>query len=113
MRLNHSRYLDYYAKDVADREHEKAKQTPTHKQIAFFNKLYAMCKANQVDTDMGYYAKTRMDYARAIDELLSRLRENGIDVKGNNKQADYVIKVGEDRRGRAYAKERIDVRETV
>ena len=43
MRLNHSRYLDYYAKDVADREHEKAKQTPTHKQIAFFNKLYAMC----------------------------------------------------------------------
>ena len=54
-----------------------------------------------------------MDYARAIDELLSRLQECGIDVKGNNKQADYVIKVGEDNRGRVYAKERIDVRETV
>jgi hypothetical protein len=54
-----------------------------------------------------------MDYARAIDELLSRLQENGIDVKGNNKKADYVVEVGEDRRGRAYAKERIDVRETV
>jgi len=113
MRLNHSRYLDYYAKDVADREYEKAKQTPTHKQIAFFNKLYAMCKANKIDTDVGYYVKTRVGYARAIDELISRLRENGIDVKGNNKQADYVVEVGEDRRGRAYAKERIDIREAV
>ena len=62
---------------------------------------------------MGYYAKTRMDYARAIDELLSRLQENGIDVKGNNKKADYVVEVGEDRRGRVYAKGRIDVRETM
>ena len=113
MRLNHSRHLDYYARDVADSAYETAKQTPTAKQVSFFNKLYAMCKANEVDTDVGYYAKTRMDYARAIDELLSRLQENGIDVKGNNKQADYVIKVGEDHRGRAYAKERIDVRETV
>ena len=113
MRLNHSRHLDYYARDVADSAYETAKQTPTAKQVSFFNKLYAMCKANEVDTDVGYYAKTRMDYARAIDELISRLQENGIDVKGNNKKADYVVEVGEDRWGRAYAKGRIDVRETM
>ena len=53
-----------------------------------------------------------MVLARFFNKIRHRC-DNAIDVKGNNKKADYVVEVGEDRRGRAYAKERIDVRETV
>ncbi len=57
-KLNHSRYLDYYAKDIGDREYEKAKEKPTAKQIKFFKRLYAICKEHGIDSNTGEYAKT-------------------------------------------------------
>jgi hypothetical protein len=110
-KLNHSRYIDVYARDIGDREYNRAKQTPTAKQIKFYKKLYAMCKENGVDTDTGEYTKTRGDYALAIDSLINRLEEKGIDVKGNGKDATLVLSHGSDRRGRYYTNERIVIKD--
>jgi len=107
--LNHSRYLDYYAKDVGDNAYHKAKQTPTAKQVRFYKRLFAMCKEHGLDTDTGGYARTRVEVGWAIDKLLERLKEHGVDVNGNDKEATYVLEVGVDRRGRSYAHERIEI----
>lgn len=107
--LNHSRYLDYYAKDIGDSAYQKAKQTPTAKQVRFYKRLFAMCKENGLDTDTGDYARTRVEIGWAIDKLLERLQAHGIDINGNGKDATYVLEVGVDRRGRSYAHERIKV----
>ena len=96
-KLNHSRYLDYGAKSIGENAYEYEKHRPTHKQINFYRKLYAICKKNKIDTNTGTYTKTRMDYAMAIDKLLERLNENGIDIKGNGKKAEYVLKVNSDK----------------
>jgi hypothetical protein len=111
MRLNHSRYIDVYARDIGDRAYRKAKATPTAKQVRFYKKLYAMCKENGVDPSTGKYTKTRIEYAMAIDELIKRLQEHGVDVSGNKKEATLVLTHGSDRRGRYYTNERIEVRE--
>ena len=111
MKLNHSRYLDYGAKAVGDRAYERAKSTPTAKQKRFFKKLFAMCKENGIDPSTGRYAVTRVDYAIAIDTLLKRLQENGVDASGNGKDVVYVLEHGSDRRGRYYTNERIEVKE--
>ena len=108
--MNHSRYLDYYAKDIGDNAYNRAKLTPTAKQIKFYKQLYAMCKANGLECTTEH-AHTRSGYAMAIDKLIQRLKESGINIGGNGKEADYVLEVGEDRRGRYYANERIRVGE--
>lgn len=110
--LNHSRHLDYYAKDIGDNAYYKAKQTPTAKQVRFYKRLFAICKENGLPTDTGVYTRTRSDYGRAIDTLLAQLRENGIDINGNGKEAMYVLEIGEDRRGREYANEKIEIKNT-
>ncbi|HHW80408.1 MAG TPA: hypothetical protein GX746_01725 [Bacteroidales bacterium] len=90
-KLNHSRYLDYGAKMTGEYAYERAKHTPTHKQKKFYYRLYAMCKEHEVDTDVGFYTKTRADYALAIDKLIKRLQEKGVDVKGNGKNAGLML----------------------
>ncbi len=109
--LNHSRYLDYGAKDVGDYAYRRAKETPTAKQIKFYKKLYAMCKENEIDTDIGLYTRTRGDYAVAIDKLIGRLQEHGVDVKGNGKNATLVLHHHVDRHGRYRTDERIEIDE--
>ena len=84
--LNHSRNIDYYAKDISNSAYWSAKRTPTSKQIKFYNKLYALCKENNVDTKTDRYTVTRNDYAENIDILLNRLIDAGVDVKGNGKE---------------------------
>ena len=108
-RLNHSRHLDYYAKDVGNRAYWRAKETPTAKQVKFFKQLYAMCKENNVDPALDEYARTRVEFAMAIDTLLERLKEVGVDVEGNGKEAHYVMTHKPDRRGRYWTNERIEV----
>ena len=108
-RLNHSRHLDYYAMDVGNEAYNRAKETPTAKQVKFYKRLYAICRENNIDPKTGEYTRTRMDYAMAIDTLIKRLQEAGIDVSGNGNKADYVIKAGEDRRGRLYVGEKIEI----
>jgi hypothetical protein len=107
MRLNHSRYLDYGAKAVGDRAYEQAKSTPTAKQKRFFKKLFAMCKENGIDPSTGRYAVTRVDYAIAIDTLITKLKEKGVNVKGNEKEAAITVHHGVDGYGRFYGHERI------
>jgi hypothetical protein len=111
-KLNHSRYLDYGAKDTGDFAYYRAKQTPTAKQIKFYKRLYALCKENNIDTKTGEYTKTRVDYAQAIDKLLERLKENGIDTySSSDKEVSFVISHGTDHAGRYYTSERIVIKE--
>jgi hypothetical protein len=111
MRLNHSRYLDYGAKAVGDRAYERAKSTPTAKQIRFYKRLYAMCKEHNVDPRMDRYARTRMDYAMAIDALIERLKKHGVDIEGSDKNVTFVVSHGADRRGRYYTRERVVIKD--
>lgn len=108
--LNHSRYLDYYARDIGERAYRRAKETPTAKQVKFYKKLYALCKENGIDPKTGGFTHSRVEYAMAIDTLLERLKEHGIDIHGNGKDAAYVLSHGVDRRGRYYTHERIDIK---
>ena len=62
-----------------------------------------------MDTKTDRYTVTRTDYAENIDILLNRLIEAGVDVNGNGKEVRFFIKVGEDRRGRLYAREGLEV----
>jgi len=110
-KLNHSRYIDKYARDTGDRAYWKAKRTPTAKQIKFYRWLYAKCKENGVETDTGEYTKTRAEYAFAIDKLITRLQENGIDVRGNDKMARRVLHDVVDRRGRRHIRDSIEITE--
>lgn len=70
-----------------------------------------MCRENGLDTAIGHGTRTRADMAMAIDKLLKRLQEAGIDIHGNDKSAEYVLTVGSDRRGRYYVDEKIRVDE--
>lgn len=106
-RLNHSRYIDLYAKDIGDNAYRQAKETPTVKQVKFYNRLYAMCKEHGLETKTGSYAMTRAQYGMAIDTLLKRLQEAGVDVKGNGKQGIYKLTIGEDHRRRLVIVENI------
>lgn len=111
-RLNHSRYLDYGSRSIGYSEYQQAKNTPTVKQTRFFKQLCAMCRENGVDPSVGHAVSSRSDYGMAIDKLIARLQEAGVDVRGNGKKADFVLTVGEDKyTGSAYAHESIRVRD--
>jgi hypothetical protein len=109
--LNHSRYIDNGARDIGNAAYHRARTTPTEKQLKFYRKLYAMCRENAIDAAT-HHEHTRSGVAQAIDKLIARLKENGIDVKGNGKSADYILCVGEDIKGRDYGHEVIRVKDT-
>ena len=106
--LNHSRYIDNGAEQVGNYAYNKAKSTPTHKQIKFYKKLYALCKENGVDANTNE-SHSRAGLSRIIDRLLERLKENGVDIKGNGKSATNVLCIGSDKYGNYYCKDRIVV----
>ncbi len=106
-KLNHSRYLDYGARRTGQGAYERAKTTPTHKQKKFYISLFARCKEHGIDTDVGFYTVTRADYALAIDRLIKRLQEKGVDVKGNDKNAGLMLIHAADNGGHYTTKERI------
>ena len=109
---SHSRYLDYGSRGSGYAAYQQAKQTPTDKQKRFFRQLCAMCRENGLDPSVGHAVSSRSDYGMAIDKLIARLQEAGIDVRGNGKKADYVLTVGEDKyTGSSYAHESIQIRE--
>ena len=106
-KLNHSRYIDNGAKDIADDIYWNQHNLATAKQIRFFNSLQKMCRENNVSPDIKTSVKTRAEYAYAIDKMIYALSQSGIKVNGNGKQADVVLRVGEDEKGRMYAREEI------
>ena len=108
--LNHSRYMDIYAKDIADEEYHRVKEYPTSKQRKFFKMLYAMCKEYNVETRLDVYVRTRMQYAMAIDVLIERLQKAGVEVEGNGEDVEYNFTHGSDRRGRYYTDTQIVVK---
>jgi hypothetical protein len=111
-KASHSRYLDYGSRSTGYAAYQQAKQTPTDKQKRFFRQLCAMCRENGLDPSVGHAVSSRSDYGMAIDKLIARLQETGIDVRGNGKKADYVLTVGEDKyTGISYAHESIQIRE--
>lgn len=106
-KLNHSRYIDNGAKDIGNETYDYYKNLATVKQVKFFNALQKMCRENNVTPDIKVSVKTRSEYAYAIDKMIYALNQAGIKVKGNGKQADVVLTVGEDERGRMYTREDI------
>lgn len=108
-KLNHSRHIDYFAKDISNNEYWKTKKKPTHKQIKFYNQLYAICKENNVDTKTDRYTVTRVDYSENISTLISRLKEAGIEIGTDEKNVRVYALIGEDRRGRMYVREGVDI----
>lgn len=109
--LNHSRYLDYGAKDTGDFSYYRAKQTPTYKQIKFYKSLYARCKEHNIDPKVGEHPVTRMDFTLTIDKLIKKLQENGIEAHSSDKDVTCVVTHGQDHQGRYYTSERIVVKE--
>ena len=76
-RLNHSRYLDYGARDVGDFAVQRAKETPTAKQRKFYNRLYSMCKSNGINTNTGNYTRIRGDFVDYLsEEKEKRIKES-------------------------------------
>jgi len=105
-----NRYLDYGARSTGYAAYQQAKATPTDKQKGFYRKLCWLCRENGLDPATGEPVRTRSDYGIAIDKLLARLQEVGVDVKGNGKKAEYILSLGEDKMtGSSYAHESIRI----
>ena len=99
-RLNHSRYLGFErVRSQLEYEHEKS--LPTAKQKKFFKSLIIKCKESGIDCNTGR-TSTRGEYSLAIDKLLERLQEAGVDVKGNGKKAILVLNHKTDTRNNNY-----------
>lgn len=109
-KLNHNRYLGFEnVRSQSEYEHEK--NLPSVKQKKFFTRLIMRCKENGIDCNTGR-THTRGEYALAIDKLLKRLQEAGIDVKGNGKTATLVLTHKTDARNNEYmTTERIVIEE--
>lgn len=99
-RLNHNRYLGS-EKVVSEREYEREKSKPTVKQKKFYTSLKIRCEENGIDTNVGR-VWSRGEYSLAIDKLIQRLSEAGIDIKGNGKTATLVLHHKPDARGDQY-----------
>lgn len=98
--LNHNRYLGF-EKVRSQIEYEHEKSLPTAKQKKFFRSLIIKCKENGIDCNTGR-TRTRGEYVLAIDKLLERLQEAGVDVKGNGKKATLVLNHKTDARNNEY-----------
>ena len=99
-KLNHSRYLGGEMVR-SQREYEREKSKPTAKQKKYYIGLKIRCEENGVDTNVGR-VWTRGEYAIAIDKLIERLKEAGIDTKSNGKSATLVLHHKPDVRGDRY-----------
>lgn len=99
-KLNHNRYLGH-ENIRSQREYEYERSLPTAKQKKFFVKLIMMCKDNELDCNTGR-TQTRAEYACAIDLLIERLQEAGIDVRGNGKKGTLVLTHKTDTRNNEY-----------
>lgn len=99
-KLNHNRYLGY-EKVRSQSEYEHERSMPTAKQKKFFVRLVMMCKENEINCDTGR-TRSRGEYALAIDKLLKRLQEAGVDVKGNGKKGTLILHHKTDARNNEY-----------
>ena len=108
----HNRYLG--SEHIrSQREYERERSTPTAKQKKFFISLVMRCKENNIDCTTGR-TSSRAEYALAIDKLIERLKEAGVEINGNGKKAIAVLTYGTDLRGNDYrTTERIVVEEGV
>lgn len=88
-KLNHSRNLDLYAKDIGLDIIRKSKEHPTSKQKKFYNFLRYECSKNDIKVENIQY--TRVEYSHAIDRMLEQLKEKGIDIKHSGETFDTVI----------------------
>ena len=106
-KLNHNRYIDNGAKDIAEDIITEAEREPTAKQKKFFLRLVMMCKEHDLDPATGHRMKSRTEYADGIDTLIKKLEAKGVEVRHNHKKATRVLVVGEDERGRLLGKEKL------
>lgn len=86
-KLNHSRNLDLFAREVGEASVEFEQGRPTSRQRKYFGYLYRTCKESGVDPKMERLT-SRNDYANGINVLRSRLRTAGVDVPNYTKAWD-------------------------
>ena len=106
-----SRYNSHYGSYSKNRYHNdlmREKTTPTAKQKKFLCRLFAMCNENGIDPGIGHKLKTRCDYSVAINTLIARLNEAGVEVQGNGKTFTKCVATGTDSRGRDFMEERME-----
>jgi len=88
-KLNHSRDLDLFARQVAEDIIDSESNKPTMKQLGYYKALYARCKENNISTKFASrcsrFPSGRTEFGWAIGELRKRLKEAGIDPGGNDK----------------------------
>lgn len=99
-KLNHNRYLGF-ERVRSQSEYEYERSLPTAKQKKFFIGLVMKCKENGIDCKTGL-TQTRVEYAGAIDVLIQRLKEAGVDIKTNGKKATIVLTHKFDARNNEY-----------
>lgn len=92
-----TRKITYYSQGRDDLNYEFEASRPTRKQKSFFKMLVAKCVENGVDQKLGKHLSTRVDYADAIDTLLDRLREAGVQVKGNDEKFSALLVITDDK----------------
>lgn len=78
-KLKHNRNLNYSQKSMYNVMGYECRK-PTEKQIKYFLRLKYVCKDNNIDNTFVREPKSREDFCLAIDELLYRLKEKGIDL---------------------------------
>lgn len=99
-KFNHNRYLGH-EKIRSQAEYEEEKSIPTFKQKKFFTKLIMLCKENGLNCDTGR-TQSRGEYSSAIDKLLKRLQEAGVNTNGNGKEGTLVLSHKPDARNNEY-----------
>lgn len=95
----HSHYGSYSKNRYYD-DLKTEKNKPTAKQKKFHAQLCAICNANGIDAGCGHPLRVRYDYSSAINILLERLQNAGVDVHGNGKQFTKSVEIGMDDRGK-------------
>ncbi len=109
-KLNHSRNLNYYGPGM-DRLVEKECRKPTQKQIRFYSRLRHMCDENGIDKTLLSEPRTRASFTIAINTLIERLKDNGVEIHSQQKDVEVIYTMPDSKTLGAPSKERIIVKE--
>lgn len=102
-----TRKISYYSRGIDDLYYEDERTRPTQKQRRFFKQLIGKCKQHEIDFTLNKHLATRADYAEAIDRLLTRLEDAGVQVKRSEEEFDRLLIVEDDPEIGRYVKERL------
>lgn len=107
MKPRHNYQYGSYSRNRYHDDLAAEKTKPTAKQKKFLACLCTKCKENDLETAVGFRLYSRVDYAAAINTLIARLNEAGVEIQGNGKNFTKSVAIGTDSRGRDFISERM------